>query len=192
MNADNVLYGKNKILIDDDKLPFSFNNKITIRGSLELFDIFFSLHNLQSSFNINCNNLNIKMLKTASGIEKYLDYPELRKAIYSAEQKELALEYLEVIDNILFNDGKSHTFYNPIEINSYNDTESLTSYDSEIDSIRDAYNMQIKVLEHKIVELEYKLQLRDKDIQILNLKFADREKEIKIEKLESKCKDEWI
>lgn len=191
MGSDTI-YGKNKINTEDFDLPSPFN-KIIIRGTLDILNMFFSFHGLQNIFDISNSEVEVKMIKTASGIEKFLDYPNLRKALYTCDKKSLSMEYLYMIDNILFNDGKYHTFYDPIPIPlSDNDTDSLTSFESEIDSMHDAYKMQTYALEHKIIELEYQLQLKDKDIEILNLKLIDKDREIRITELQNKIESEWI
>lgn len=192
------------------------NVTVTIRGTRNLFDIFFSSSDIETGFNIELPpQLDFTWINTPSGKEKYLSYPTLKRMLFPLrEQHELIEIYLTWVDGLLFSNSKVKPFFRrsdtsttsiasvaTTEINTIDALED--DYDSDLDdassvssvrSIKTDSDYVVSALECKINQLEHMLELKEKDIQILTqeLKFKDKEIELLGYKLNANASAQWV
>jgi len=193
--------------IDISSSPYPSELKsisITIRGTKRLFDIFFAAADVETSFNINIpSNIDFTWVNTPSGKEKYLTYPSIKKVLFRVNDDcGLGMLYLAWIDSLLFCDAKSKTFFcrslsksiddsTEDTISDIDDTESISSYDSICGNDHDYVMTSMK---YKVDQLENKLELKNKDIIILEREVQLRDKEIELLRLKISLltKSSWI
>ena len=167
---------------------------ISMRGTKNLFDIFFSIDDVETSFNITLpTQIDFTWINTPSGKEKYLSYPTIKRMLFQLkDDHELVEPYLKWIDSLLFSNTKVKPFFrdscsnsqitNKTEeteeidnISDLDDTESIVSFSSRAES-----DYILSSLQHKVETLEQQLKLKDKDIEILHRDVEIRNKEIEL------------
>ena len=163
---------------------------ITIRGTKNLFDIFFSASEVETSFEINLPyHVDFAWINTPSGKEKYLSYPTLKRVLYHIIYDHKLVEpYLIWVDSLLFAANKVKPFFrssnssnatiDSIEddkLSDIDDTSSIGSYNSV-----QSNDYMIRSLQYKIENLNNVLKLKDKDIEILKRDVEIRDKEIEL------------
>ena len=179
-------------IIDLSDVPYPAELRsinITMRGTRKLFDIFFSITDIETSFGITIpSNIDFTWINTPSGKDKYISYPTCKHLLFQIRrQKPLVDKYMEWIDSLLFDNTKIAPFFKTRtnssseiepttrltnhERNSLDDTKSSDSYDSTID---------IRQFERKIIELEHELALckKDLDIKDRDIEILKKENEI--------------
>jgi hypothetical protein len=179
---------------------------ITMRGTKNLFDIFFSVVDIEVSFQIDIpNQIDFTWINTPSGKDKYISYPTLKRLLFQLKgHSPLVQPYLAWVDSLLFSNSRIKPFFRSVssppakcgsgitirssrtddtviddfsdisEIDDNIDSASLLSFETQSD--QNALN----AMQQRIVELEYALQLKDKDIDILHRDVQVRDKEIEI------------
>ncbi len=173
---------------------------ITIRGTKNLFDIYFSAADIECAFDLNIPpQIDFTWINTPSGKDKYLSYPTIKRLLYPMQDLHpLAAPFLVWIDSLLFSSSKAKSFFR----NSYETpqpsissvAETLDNIDDEdCDDIYDADSLcsessttntyLVSALQHKIDQLEHQLELKDKDISILEKDIQYKDKEIELLKL---------
>ena len=185
---------------------------ITMRGTKNLFDIFFSAVDLETSFNISLPpQIDFTWINTPSGKEKYLSYPTIKRVLFPLrDQHQLVEPYLAWIDSLLFANHKMKAFFRTSYSNA--STESM-EYDnmSDIDDINDDASEDenssvqsfestqdneyvITALQHKVDQLQHQLELKHKDVEILERDVQLRDKEIEFLKLKLSIppRAEWV
>ncbi len=191
------------IKIDPNEYPKTLETiNITLRGKKNLFDIYFSVTDIENSFDIVIPlNIDFTWISTSSGRDKYLSYPSFKRFLFSVINKRpLASAYMQWIDSILFGNSKIKPFFKLPAISDkecddetmseFDDTESLESIKS-VDNTPSMFNL----LKQRIVQLEHEIEIKNKDIDILNRDVLLRDKEIEILQLKlNNCstKSEWI
>lgn len=165
---------------------------ITMRGTRNLFDIFFSSSDIETSFTITLPpQIDFTWINTPSGKEKYLSYPTLKRMLFPLrDQHHLIETYLTWIDSLLFANTKVKPFFRKSLSNTSTDIDTVdmdsltsdiddTSSVSSIDTIKDN-SFVISALEHKIGQLEHLLELKIKDIELMDKEIKLRDKEIEL------------
>jgi hypothetical protein len=102
--------------IDLTEYPYPqdlYSLAITIRGTKNLFDIYFSAIDVESGFGISLSpQIDFTWINTSSGKEKYLSYPTMKRILYPIQENHpLVAAYLTWVDSLLFSAGKSKPFY---------------------------------------------------------------------------------
>lgn len=182
------------------------NIDITIRGTRNLFDIFFAAADVEISFNVNLpSQIDFTWINTPSGKEKYLSYPTLKRMLFQLKDRHNLVEpYLQWVDSLLFSNSKIIPFFryssSNTDISSHEDTlETFSDIDdtssiSSIGFVQENNDYIITALQHKVNQLEHTLQLKEKDIAILEREVKVRDKEIEILNLRLSIPSEsnWI
>lgn len=174
--------------------------KVAIRGSKNLFNIFFKADDIEDSFKIAiCPTTDFTWLLVDSEHERYVSYPILKRMLY-AYSHPLVKPYLEWVDGLLFS-NKVKALYNAeqspevvIDI-SDTDDDSICSYSSGhsyFDSTTDDY--LVASFQYKIQQLEHAIELKDKDLDILDREIIIRDEKIKLLNLQiaSMTKATWV
>ena len=177
---------------------------ITIRGSKNLFDIFFSYSEIESSFDINLpNQIDFTWINTANGKERYISYPTIKKVLFQLIDKNvLAEQYLAWVDWMLFSSNKPLPFFQRAYSIAPTDNTSSADGTSDIDdasSVSSFHSTQaneylITALQHKVDQLDHELELKNKDIIILTRDIQIRDKDIELLqlKLSISPQSHWI
>ncbi len=181
-------------MIDTSMYPYPNvlkNIDITIRGTRNLFDIFFAAADVEISFNINLpSQIDFTWINTPSGKEKYLSYPTLKRMLFQLkDHHDLVEPYLQWVDSLLFSNSKMIPFFrysysntalsNEDTIDSFSDIDDTSSM-SSIGLVQENNDYIITALQHKVNQLEHTLELKEKDIAILEREVKVRDKEIEI------------
>ena len=145
---------------------------ITIRGTKNLFNIFFSLTDIELSFGVNIPpQVDFTWINTSSGKEKYLKYPIMKRLLYQLkEHHELAEPYLSWVDGLLFSNPTVKPFFrnSAISIRSVENTNSTDDLSDMDDASICSFVSDkedecfVKALQHKIDHLEYQVELQKK------------------------------
>lgn len=180
-------------IIDTSSHPYPdilSNISITIRGTKNLYDIFFSASDLETSFSINLPyHIDFAWVNTPSGKEKYLSYPTMKRVLYHIIYDHKLVEpYLIWVDSLIFVAGSVKPFFRHSNTSSYSTVDSIDDKISDLDdssSVGSFDSIQnneyiLTSLQHKIEHLENELKLKDKDIEILNRDVEIRNKEIEL------------
>lgn len=194
--------------IDISKHPYPDALKsisITIRGTKNLFDIFFSTADVETSFCITIPpQIDFTWINTPTGKEKYMSYPTIKRMLFQLkEDHEMVEPYLSWVDSLLFSNTKIKPFFrnslssipstcDTFDGDTFSDLDDSSSVHS-LDSVSDN-NYLVAALQHKVDQLENELELKNKDIQILNRDVLIRDKEIEILnlRLTIPVQDNWI
>lgn len=167
---------------------------IGIRGSKNIYDIFFSISDVETEFDISMSPpIDFAWVNTSSGKEKYMTYRTLKRVLYETEHP-LASLYMAWVDGLIsdkFSFSRRSTTASSVD--TYVDESDIYDSESDIDdsdsvSIRDDY--MVPILQHKVMQLEHQLELKDKDLQISQQAVQLLEKEIEIMKMKSA--GEWV
>lgn len=166
---------------------------ISMRGTRNLFDIFFSADDVETSFQITLPpQIDFTWINTPSGKEKYLSYPTTKRMLFQLRnQHELVEPYLDWVDGLLFSTTKIKPFFryscSSTQSNDKTDDSDEPDNFSDIDDIDSIHSVVSKdndyiitSLQHKVEHLEQQLRLKDKDIEILNRDVEIRNKEIEL------------
>jgi len=179
-------------IIDLSDVPYPAELRsidITMRGTRKLFDIFFSITDIETSFGITIpTNIDFAWINTPSGKDKYISYPTCKRLLFQIRrQKPLVDTYMEWIDSLLFDNTKIAPFFksNTNSSDELDDAKSSDSYDSTID---------IRQFERKIIELEHELALckKDLDIKDRDIEILKKENEILQMKIDYQPEAHWI
>lgn len=190
---------------------------VTMRGTKNLFDIFFSVVDIEVSFGIDIpNQIDYSWVNTPSGKDKYISYPTLKRLLFQLKgHSPLVQPYLAWVDSLLFSNSKIKPFFRSDGslANKYSsgitsrtsgteDTviDDISDIDDDIDSASllsfESHNgtYTINAMQHRIIELEHSMQLKDKDIEILSRDIQVRDKEIEILqlKLHALTSAKWV
>lgn len=183
---------------------------INMRGTKNLFDIFFSAVDVELSFNLVLSpHVDFTWINTPSGKEKYLTYKTLKSVLFPIkDQVPLIDPFLAWIDSLLFINSKTKSFFCELQSSTTNSTIELTELEpfEDIDDIDDTLSNEsyerrdedyiITALRHKVDLLEHQLELKTKDIDILQRDVQLRDKEIEILKLklrvETSSQSVWV
>lgn len=172
---------------------------ISTRGTKNLFDIFFSANDIESCFEIILpSNIDFTWIDTHNGNDKYISYSTLKTMLLQLiNTHPLVQPYLCWVDNLLFasnnkpllRDSNSTFCTNTDTLSELDDSSSINSYDSAKD-----YGFIIDTLHSKIDQMSRKIELREKDFQILQseLKLKDKEIELLRLQLTIQNKNDWI
>ncbi len=157
-----------------------------MRGSKNLFDIFFRAIDIETSFGLTIqSNTDITYVGTPDGREKYLSYPSLKRLLFhNIHKKSLAGPYMQWVDSMLFGNSKINTFFKEDSGSDSDNTESLETPMS-----------MFELLKGRIINLEHALEIRDKDIDILQRDILLRDKEIELLRLKLSnvsTTSEWV
>lgn len=173
---------------------------ITIRGTKNLFDIFFSANDVEVSFKINLpTQIDFTWINTPSGKEKYLSYPVIKRMLFQLKDQHALVEpYLAWIDSLLFSNSKVKPFFHypcsrsSTDDGTYSDIDDASSVQSFPSIAENDY--LVTALQHKVDQLEHQLELKNKDIDILDREIKLRDKEIEILqlKLSIPTQSDWI
>lgn len=177
------------------------NVAINMRGTKNLFDIFFSALDVEVSFNLAlASHVDFTWINTPSGKEKYLTYKTLKSVLFPIkDQMPIIDAFLSWVDSLLFVNSKTKAFFcelntstahtNTTELNTLNDIDDL----DDLDYIDETFNYHsyerrdedyiITALRHKVDQLEHQLELKSKDLDILQKDIQLRDKEIELLKL---------
>ena len=174
---------------------------ITLRGTKNFFDIFFSAADVEKSFGVVLpDDIDVTWILTPEK-EKYLSYSNMKRVAYLLqEDRDIVDLYLKWIDSVLISNRKT----TPIVKTIINDTHSTITYSDSTDgdsisdlddtfSLTSLTSMQdneylITALQHKVEILEYQLKLKQKDIEI-----RDKTIELLEHKLENNITEcNWI
>lgn len=192
-------------VIDVSSSPYPDSIKhisIKMRGTKNLFDIFFSAFDVETSFEITLPpQIDFTWINTPSGKDKYLSYPTLKRMLFQLNDKHPSVPpYLAWVDSLLFANSKIKPFFrhSVSSIQISDDTESLSDLDDTASiqsfcSIKDD-EFVVTALQHKVDQLEHKLELTEKDIDILKaeLKFKNKEIELLNLRLRIPVRSDWI
>ncbi len=177
---------------------------ITIRGTKNLFDIFFSASDVETSFNIALPvQIDFTWINTPSGKEKYLSYPTLKRMLFQLKDNhELVAPYLTWVDSLIFSNSKVKPFFRysssstssipTAHSEDFSDIDDSSSI-SSIDSIQNNEYI-LKALQHKVDQLEHQLEIKDRDMRILEgeIKLRDKEIELLQLKLSIPLQSNWV
>jgi len=188
--------------INVDEYPDILHSiKITLRGKRNLFDIYFSVTDIENSFSIVLpSTSDITWINTSSGRDKYLSYPSLKRLLFQIiNKKTLAGPYMQWIDSILFGNTKIKPFFKLPYATEQDDIMDGTISDLDdsdsIDSFDGTANV-FNIFKQRITELEHKLELKNKDISIMQRDILLRDKEIELLQLKlqnaTSSSAEWI
>ena len=151
---------------------------ITLRGTKNFFDIFFSAADVETSFGVVLpDDIDVTWILTPEK-EKYLSYSNMKRVAYLLqEDRDIVDTYLKWIDSVLISNRKT----TPIVKSVVNDAHSAVTYTDSTDgdsisdlddtfSLTSLTSMQdneylITALQHKVEILEYQLKLKQKDIE---------------------------
>ena len=175
---------------------------ITMRGTKNLFDIFFSAFDVETSFGITLPpQIDFTWINTPSGKDKYLSYPTLKRMLFQLNDTHPSVPpYLAWVDSLLFANSKIKPFFrhSVSSIQISDDTESLSDLD-DTDSIQSFCSIKddefvVTALQHKVDQLEHKLELTEKDIEILKAerRFKNKEIELLNMRLHIPAESNWI
>jgi hypothetical protein len=174
--------------LKDNPLPDSISNVIIrLKGTKNLFDIYFNVNDLEKHFKITIPpNTEFVWITTDAVADRYITYVVFKKLFHHIKDYNYeARVYMGWVDGLLFQDNSIKPFYNIKDEHHLSDiTDNISEIYSDFDSVsvkqyvdppRDDF--LIIALQHKIHNLEQQLvikdkdiQLRDKDIEILELK----------------------
>lgn len=151
---------------------------ITIRGTKNLFNIFFNAEDIEKSFDLSIPpGVDYTSLQVGTDIEQYISYPILKRTLLNHVHP-LIDPYLGWIDSLIFS-NKVKSFYqdDSSELETEEDCLGANTLDEHL----------IASFQHKIQELEHVIALKDKDLHIMGL-------EIELMKLKMAIRDdsEWI
>lgn len=172
---------------------------ITIKGTRNLFDIYFCVDDVEHSFNFTiAESIEYIWITNETGkSDKYITYPMLKRALFSIkDNNRLADTYLHWVDSLIFSSNKSKPFFKSLSSNTTTEDEA-TSIRSSISSssveLNETNQYMIVSLNHKIQSLEHALEVKDKDIQILERDVEIRNKEIELLRLQISIlnKSDW-
>ena len=115
---------------------------INIRGTKNLFNIFFSAIDVEMSFNILLSsNIDFTWINTPSGKEKYLSYKTLKSVLFPIKDQMFIIDlFLIWVDSLLFINTKPNSFFceftgiAPVS----SSTESTVDSFDDIDDIHDS------------------------------------------------------
>lgn len=179
--------------------PMILNDvKITIRGTKNLFNIFFKMSDVEDSFRIRIHpSADFTWINVGNKDEKYITYPVLKRTLINHNHY-LVQSYLQWVDGLLFS-TKVKPFYkesfssNESTLDAFSDIDDNSSTHSNSHSESDREYM-ITSLEFKIQKLENTIQLQDRDITILikELQLENKENELLRLQLAITTKSEWI
>lgn len=188
-------------LIDISSNPYPIHLlpvAIDIRGSKNLFNIFFKADDIENSFGTTiCETTDFTWLSVGSEHQRFVSYPILKRLLYNHPHP-LTNPYLEWVDGLLFSNKVKAIFHQqPPECPSeMSDTDSMCSSGSGYSFFRDTSTNDYIVasFQHKIQQLEHSLQLKDKDLDILDREICIRDEKIKLLSLQvaTLTKSEWI
>ncbi len=168
--------------------------KISMRGTKNLFNIFFSISDIETGFGIDIpSQVDYTWINTPSGRDKYISYPTMKRMLFQLrDQCYLVEPYLKWVDGLLFSNSKIKPFFRSVsspigrissatttdttiddDISDIDDSQSMNSYLSNNDVIEDSLRKQI-------IDLQHALELKNKDIDILHRDVQLRDKEIEI------------
>lgn len=138
---------------------------ISIRGSKNKSNIYFSMDDAQKVFNLHFSIIDstkdIKWIGPENIKERYLSYDDLKRQAERVSSDHLLNEYIAWIDNLVGDDRDTLSDWS---------TMSLAD-DNKIDHIMiDAYHHKIDLLTQNIEIKNKDILLRDKDIEIMQLK----------------------
>lgn len=169
---------------------------ITMRGTKNLFDIFFSANDVEVSFDITLpTQIDFTWINTPSGKEKYLSYTTLKRMLFPLNNRhKLISPYLNWVDSLLFIHGKAKPFFRNTYAASNDSTDILDESISDLDDVEESESISsftsvqdneylITALQHKVDQLEHEIEIKNKDITILMREVQLRDKEIEILKL---------
>ncbi len=176
-------------IIDTSDYPYPADIKdvsITLRGTKSIFDIYFSLTDLEYSFNISIpRGYDFTWINTPSGKEKYLTYSTMKRILYQFKDHSNAInQYLSWIDDLLFSVKRNKTQYSysvstrstdEDMFSDLDDSSSISSFQSNPDT-----EFIVKALRHKLDQMEHQLIIKNKDISILERDVEIRDKEIQL------------
>lgn len=179
---------------------------ITMRGTKNLFDIYFSASDVEESFGINLPaQFDFTWINTPSGKEKYLSYPTIKRLLYPVKQQyPVAEAYLTWVDGLLFANHKVNLFFRNSHSSVNSTIETMPSDDefSDLDDVEsiDSFGsvkgneLVMTALQHKVNQLEHRLELQTKDIHILERDVQLRDKEIELLKIKLRIpmQSQWI
>jgi hypothetical protein len=148
--------------------------QITMRGSKNLFDIYFRAVDIETSFGVVIqSNTDITYICTPAGREKYLSYPSLKRFLFHIiHKKSLAEPYMQWVDSMLFSSSGIKSFFKEDSGSDIDETESLETPMS-----------MFELLKRRIINLEHALEIREKDMDIMQRDILLRDKEIEILRL---------
>lgn len=192
-------------IIDVSSNPYPENLKdisITIRGTKNLFDIFFSAFDVETSFEITLPpQIDFTWINTPSGKDKYLSYPTLKRMLFQLNDKHpIVAPYLAWVDSLLFANSRIKPFFRHSisSVQATDDTELFSDLDDSSSiqsfcSIKDD-EFVVTALNHKVDQLEHQLELKEKDLEILRgkVKYKDKEIELLNLKLANTVESHWI
>lgn len=174
--------------------------KITMFGECNMLDIYFSASDVERCFGIKiCHGIRITRARTYAGFDSCLCYGELRRVLASCDDP-LAAQYMQWVNYLLFGDSTivpfdiirsdASTIMDPNEDDLYTDVSSL--YDSDVssndsDTVSDLddrsdidlsecmpdleYTISLlSALKYRVLQLEYDNALKDKKIELLQIK----------------------
>lgn len=177
---------------------------ITIRGTKNLFDIFFNATEIETSFGITLPaQIDFTWINTPSGKEKYLSYPTMKRMLFQVRDcHNLVTPYLTWVDSLLFSTSKVKPFFRfsgsstssspTFAMDDFSDIDDTSSISSLASSNNDEY--VVKALQHKVDRLEHQLEIKDRDIKILQGEVKLRDKDIELLRLKLSIPSEshWI
>lgn len=175
--------------IDENIYPESLKHiNITLRGETTLFNIYFSVYDIESNFNTTIpSSIDKTWINTQSGRDKYLSYPCFKRFMFTLiPTNETANHYMQWIDSMLFGNKKNIQFFKPsIKQSEIEADDDLTEFDEENQYEHSDHSSTnscslFDALKAKIIELEHALELKNKDIVILTREVQLRDKEIEI------------
>lgn len=192
-------------LVDIASNPYPSNLhsiKITIRGTKNLFNIFFKVDDIEKMFSITvCPTSDFTWIVVDDIEEKYVSYPILKRVLYDHHHP-LTKSYLEWVDGLLFSNKVKALYHDTyptdhvIDISDTDDTDSLYSRSSKHSFVNDMCTNEFVVasFEHKIQSLEHTIQLKDKDLDILHREISIRDEKLKLLTLQIAMlsKSEWV
>lgn len=197
--------------LSEHPYPLGLNDlSITIRGTKNLFDIYFSADDIENDFCISLSpQIDFTWINTSSGRKKYLSYPTMKKILYPMQDEyPLAMHYLSWIDSLLFCTNKAKSLYRASYMSIPSSAAETSIDDDYSDNISDLDDTSsfcsllsekedqciVSAMQYKIDELEHQLQLKDKDIIILqsDIKLKDKEIELLKLKLDFPAQALWI
>lgn len=184
--------------IDLDQLK-EFN--VSVKGSLDKHNIYFNLLDAQAAFALPFNRIKhtqeVLWVSTNDGRERYITYNDLTNQCQNGTNERLT-EYISILDQLLDTD-ETMSDWSDIDnslLSCPNDhTEEINHY------MIMAYQHKIELLTQIIETKDKELLLKDKEIEIINMKMDRdiREKNIiildllkHIESGDTEYQSEWI
>lgn len=168
------------------------NVHISIRGTKNLFNIFFKVDDIEDSFGITVPSCeDVAWVKTNNGNDRYITYPALKRILMN-HSNPLIETYLQWVDGLLFS-TKVKSFYTQSFSSTEGSDDTISDIDDSIQSFGDN-DYIITSMEHKIQHLEHALELKNKDIEIIQKEIELKNKEIELLRLQLaiSTKSEWI